>query len=105
MLTLFPLFVTEHLTTKNICYLKHLNAPHSRVQGEAMRSLQVFSHQRDPILSTEVAHVNSLHRRLQHIELEVDPIDSEVLDTLDGSSQNLLNVTPIVVGRVHLAKG
>lgn len=43
---------------------KHLNPPHCRVQGEAMRSLQVFSHQCDPISSFKVAHIDALHHGL-----------------------------------------
>lgn len=108
-------FKRKTMMTDTVCYmcvilsssfkrLKQLNPPHCGIQGEAMRSLQILSHQRDPIPSIEVAHVDALHHGLYDIKFEVDPVHSKVLDIVDCSSQNLLNVTPVVVGRVYLTK-
>lgn len=52
------------MTRLNTERLLHLISPHCRVQGKAMRSLQVFSHQCDPIVSIQVTHVDALHHGL-----------------------------------------
>ena len=67
-----------------------------------MGGLQVLRHQCDPVPAVEVAHVDALHARLQHVELEVDPVHRQVLGAVDRVRQHGSDVAAVEVGRVHL---
>lgn len=70
----------DYFCTVTVIYL---TSPFCWVQGEAMRRLQVFSHQCYPTSSIKVTHVNALHPGLQHVEFEVDPVNCKILDALN----------------------